>query len=248
MLEVVAVFDQVGCEPVEEVLAPGLHVHIVERLDNAPAEDYRPEAIDDGSRESSVFRQDQDARELLQPIFPGGLGVDLSQLGIEKACRGCLAGGFVAAVQLQRAIGKDGSEGVGVPELPVVDEAVMAGGALQLGAKEYLRYVLGRLDLGTLALVDHASPFDAPDKSIASRDGADELMHEAVVGAVFVEASVEPLGDLPPAAIDEPRSLVGVSEQVIPEGEPVPCVAPLVLQEAVDGSISACGGVLARVA
>ncbi|MEC7923029.1 MAG: hypothetical protein VX496_06480 [Planctomycetota bacterium] len=130
----------------------------------------------------------------------------------------------------------------------MVDEAVVAGGALEIGAEKDLRDVLGRLDLRALALVDHPAPLDSADKTVASRHRTDELVDKPVVGEVVVEAPVEPLGDLPPAAVDKACSLVGVAEHVVPEGEPVPGVAPLVSEEAVDGGLPGRGRIGHRLA
>ena len=72
-----------------------------------------------------------------------------------------LAGRLVALDHLERAVGEDAGQAVGVGQLPVVDEAVVARRALQVHAHEHLRDVLRGLHLRRLAGVDHAAPDDA---------------------------------------------------------------------------------------
>src|SRR5262249_51147987 len=83
-----------------------------------------------------------------------------------------------------------GRQGVSLFQLPLVDEAVVAGGALQVDPEEHLGDVLGKLDLPHLAGVDPAAPLDAIDKSLRIRRGADQLADEPVVGLVVQERPV----------------------------------------------------------
>ncbi len=59
MFDIVIVGDEVGREPIEQVLIPGFLVHVVEGFDEAAAHQGGPEAIDERASEPAVFRFDE---------------------------------------------------------------------------------------------------------------------------------------------------------------------------------------------
>ena len=143
----------------------------------------------------------------------------------EELGPGGLAGRFVAAVLGERLVGDHGRQPVGVVELPVVDEAVVAGGTLEVRPEEHLPHVLGELQLDHLAGVHLAAPLDPFDETLGLGRRRDLLADELVVRLVVEKRLVQPAGDLLPPAVDVPGCLVLVAEQVIPEREPVIGVA-----------------------
>jgi YVTN family beta-propeller protein len=138
-------------------------------MHDAAAHHALPDAIGDGARESAVLGMRDELGELCEPLCLGRLGVDCAQLGPEEARAGELAGPLVAAMQLQRLVGDDGGERIGVVELPVVDEAIVARRALEIGAEEDLRDILRELQFDDLAGVDVAAPLDALDEALGLR-------------------------------------------------------------------------------
>ena len=92
----------------------------------------------------------------------------------------------------ERFVGVDTRQAVGVRQGPVVDETVVARGALEVHAHEDLGDVLRRLHLGRLAGIDHAPPDDAVDEARRRRLGIDQLPHELIEGQVLRQRAVEP--------------------------------------------------------
>ena len=89
-LEVVAVVDEVGRQVVEQVLAPGLVGHHVDRVDDPAAHQPLPDAVDDRPREPAVVGVRHQLGQLLQPLGPRLRRVDRAQLGPEELRRGDL--------------------------------------------------------------------------------------------------------------------------------------------------------------
>ncbi len=230
-LEVVAVVDEVRRQVVEQVLAPGLVGHHVDRMDDAAAHQPLPDPVDDRPREPAVVGVRHQPASCSSRLSRGWAGVDRPQLGPEELRHGDLAGRLVAAGDLQRPLGDHGRQAVGVVELPAVDEAVVARGALHVDAEEHLRDVLRELDLADLAGVDPAPPLDALDEPLRLGRRADQLADEPVVGLVVEQRPIEPAGDLLAAAVDVAGAGVVVAEQVVPEGQPVIGVGPAVVEQ-----------------
>ena len=143
---------------------------------------------------------------------------------------------------LQRLLGDHGGQAVGVVELPAVDEAVVARGALHVDAEEHLRDVLRELDLAHLAGVDPPPPLDPLDEPLRFRRRADQLADEPVVGLVLEQRLIEPAGDLLAAAVDVAGARVVVAEQVVPEGQPVVGVGAAVVEHPADQPRALVGG------
>ena len=114
VLQVVAVLGEIDGEKIEQVGAPGLGVHRIDRMDDAAAHQAVPEAVDDRPREAAVVGVRHQRRELLQPLRLRGRGVDLAQLGKDPGGLGGLAGRLVAAVDRQRLRGVDRGQAVRV--------------------------------------------------------------------------------------------------------------------------------------
>src|ERR1043165_8581 len=110
-------------------------------------------------------------------------------------------------------IGVHAGEAIGIFEGEVVDEAVVAGGALEIHAHEDLGNVLGGLHLRCLGGIDDAAPDDAFGESFALGSGVDELGDEAVVRQVGEEGRVEPLGDLFAPAVNVAGASVIVAKE-----------------------------------
>jgi len=123
--------------------------------------------------------------------------------------------------ELERLVGIDGSHAVRIGERPVVDEAVVARGALEIHAEEDLRDALRGLHRRQHRGVHISPPDDAAAEALARGRGAHELGDETVVRLVIDERLIEPVRNLLAAAIDEARAFVVVAEQVVPKREPV---------------------------
>ena len=147
--------------------------------------------------------------------------VEFADLGVKETHRGCLSRRLVAVHQLQRLVRIDCRQPVGVGERPVIDEAVVARGALQIHAHEDLRDVLRGLHRRPHRGVHTPAPDDAARKALAGARRADEFRDEAVVGQVRRQRAVEPAADLLAPAVDEARAFVVVAQQVVPERQPM---------------------------
>ena len=202
-LEIVAGVGEVPSEVVEEVLAPGSVAHHVDGFDKASAHEAGPEAVDDGAGEAAIALGGREFGSACKALVAGEGGVDGAE-GIEEEFGvHFFTGGFIAAEHLEGFSGEDGGHAVGVLEFPVIDEAIVAGGALHVFAEEDLGDVLRELDFGNLRGVDIAAPFDALDETLGSAGGVHEFADELIVGFVLGECLVEPAGDLLAASIDE---------------------------------------------
>ena len=89
------------------------------------------------------------------------------QLRKEEAGLGVLVLRDVAAIQLQRRLRREvRGQRVGVLQLPLADEAVVAGVALQVDAEEDLRGVLRRLHPRRHRGARLAAPVDADQEAV----------------------------------------------------------------------------------
>ena len=233
-LEVVIVFGQVGSQPVEQIAAERLLVHVVGRFDDAVAHELRPQAVDNGPRQAAVLRLDDQIGQLSHLFRAGSLGIDRAKLRIQESglCR--RACWLVTTVQFEWLAGKDTGQRVGVGEFPLVHETVVAACAFEVGTHKHLTHILRRLHLVTLAFIHVASPLDAVDEPGGPVGSADQFVHELVVGFVFVKCGVQPAIDPRATAIDEARAAVGVSQHVGPECEPVLGVSLAAAEQAID--------------
>ena len=134
---------------------------------------------------------------------------------------GNLAGRLVALDHLKRLVRVHTRERVGIGQRPVVDEAVVARGALEIHAHENLRDVLGRLHLRFLAGVHHAPPNDALGEPLRVLRRIDQLVHELFIGLVVEKRTVQPAGDLLSPAIDVAGAGVVVAQDVVPKSQPM---------------------------
>src|SRR5205823_1224755 len=103
---------------------------------------------------------------LLQTLCSRRAGIDLAEVGIDKLDGRYLPGRLVAADHLQRLVGVDPREAICVRQPPVIDEAVVAGGAFEVDTHENLPDVLGALHLRCLAGIDHPAPDDSARESL----------------------------------------------------------------------------------
>src|SRR5262249_6003762 len=132
-----------------------------------------------------------------------------------------------------RRVRIDAGETVGIRELPIVDEAVVAGRALEVYAHKNLRNVLCRLHRRRLRSVHHTAPGEAFAEPFRTRAGRriDQLRDEAVVRQVVEQRSVEPVADLLAPAIDIAGALVVVPQRVVPKTEPVLRIPSPIVQQ-----------------
>ena len=230
-LQVKLVLREMRGEEIEEVVVPRLALHRVGGVDDAAAHEAVPEAVHDGAGEAAVLRVGHQRGELFQALGLRGFRVHLAQLGEEPTRLRGLAHGLVAAVEFQFAGRVNRGEPVGLLEFPAVDEAVVAGGALEVDAEEALAHGLGELNLRGRARADIAAPLDAGGEALALGRVGDELAGELVVRPVLDERAIKPLGDLLAPAGDETGAGVVVAEKVVPEREPVLGVGRVVGEE-----------------
>ena len=233
-LEVVAIRREVRGEPVEHVLVPRGLLHLVHRLDESVAEELRPEPVDDRAGETSVLRLRDDLGKTLRALGLWHLRGDLPQLGEDEARARLLPGWLVALEHLQRLVGIDVRQRVGIGERPVVDEAVVAARAFEVHAHEDLRNVLRGLHRRNLAGVHCAAPDDAFREPGGLRRWIDQLRDKLVVRLVLVERGVEPRGNLLAPTVDVARALVIISQQVVPERQPMLGVTAVVGEQTRD--------------
>ena len=208
--------------------------HVVDVGDETMAEEALPETVHHRAREAAVLAARHHFGEAGGALGLVGRGVQRAEIGIQERDLHLLPERLVALDQLQRSVRVDAREAVGVGELPVVDEAVVAGGALEVHAHEDLRDVLRGLDRRELAGVDHAAPDDALGEAFRLGLGMDELGDEAVVGLVRLERREKPLGDLLAAAVDVAGAAIIVPQKIVPERQPVLGVALVVGEKVAD--------------
>src|SRR5665213_187488 len=59
-------------------------------------------------------------------------------------------------------------------------------------------------------------------------------MHEPVVRLVVINCAVQPAGDLLTPTVDEPRPMISVAQQVVPERQPVRSAGFTVVEQTID--------------
>ena len=233
-LEIVAVVGEVAGQQVEQVGVPRLVFHFIDRLDQAAAEESRPKPVHHRAAEAAVPRTRHRLGQLLDALGPIRLRVDCAQLRMDEPHAGNLAGRLVAPYQLQRLVGIDAGQRVGIGQRPVVDETVVAGGALEVHAHENLRDVLRRLHRRFLAGVHHAAPDDALGEAPRVFRRVYQFVHKLVVRFVAVKRAVKPAGDLLAAAVDEAGAGVVVAQDVVPKRQPMFRVRLAVIEQPAD--------------
>ena len=235
VLQILTMGQKVAGQPVEQLRVPRFAVHVVHVLHDPAAQQAGPIAIHQRAGRAPVARIGEHARGRGPAVgqrFGCGRHV---QFGVEETGGGELARRIVAAHQFQlRAFGEIGGQPVGVLQLPMADEAVVAGVAFEVDAQEHLRAVLRRLHHGSLAGVDVAAPVHPQQESVG-RTGlarAQQGGHELVVGEVAFERGGEPIRDALAATVVAVAAIV--AQQVVPEADPVAGVVAVVGQQVVD--------------
>ena len=221
-------------KPVQQLGMPRGLFHIVDVGDQALAEETLPKPVHNRAWQPPVLAAGDDFGQTRGAFGLVGGGVQRAEIGVEERDLRLLPEWLVALDHLHRTVGVDAREAVGVGEFPVVDEAVVAGGALEVHAHENLRDILRGLDGRELAGVDHAAPDDALGKPFGLGLGMDELGDEAVVGLVRLERREEPLGDLLAATVDVARAAIIVPQKIIPKRQPVLGVTLVVAEKFAD--------------
>ena len=121
--------------------------------------------VDDRARHAAVARIGEDLDERRPAVRQRGGRRRTRQLGKEERRFGVFIPRDVAAIELQPRFGREvGGEAVRVFQLPLADEAVVAGVALEVDAEERLRRVLRRLHPGRDRGARLAAPVDADDE------------------------------------------------------------------------------------
>ena len=216
-----AVVDQVARQQIQQIGVPRFVFHLVNRLHETAPEEARPEPVHNRATEPAVIRAGHRLGQLPDASGLVRLGINLAQLGMNESHVGNLAGRLVALDHLKRLVRVHTRERIGICQRPVVDEAVVARGALEIHAHENLRDVLGRLHLRFLAGVHHAPPDDALGEPLRVLRGIDQVVHEIVVRLVVEKRSVQPAGDLLATAVDVARPGVVVAQDIIPKRQPM---------------------------
>ena len=225
---------QVFGQPIQQVGVPGRVLHHVQRLHQTTPQQPSPQAVNNGAGQSAILTLRDQAGQLLQPVGLRSLGIHRSEFGKEELQRRHLPGGFVAQDHFESAIGIDAGQSVGVAELPVIDERIMARGALEVHSHEHLSNVLGGLKRRRHGCVDRAAPDNALGKALAPVDRIDQLPDELIVRLVVEQGLIEPGADLLATAIDVPGSLIVIAKEIVPEAQPVLGVARFVIQQLPD--------------
>ena len=153
---------------------------------------------------------------------------------IEKARGRLLAGRLIAPEHLHGLVRINAGQSVRVGESPVIDEAVVAGGALKINPEEDLGDILGRLHLGDLACIDHTTPDDPLGKSFGFIGRIDQLGHELVVGHVVGQRGEEPITDLFPSTVNVASPAVVIAKGVVPKRQPMLGIPDIVREKAFD--------------
>ena len=196
VLEVVAVLDEIAGDRVEQRGAPRLAIHLVGVADDAVAEEALPEAIDDRAGEPPVARIGEDRRRGGAPIGQRRRRRLAAQLRVEKPRLGVSILRDVTAIQPEPGLGREeAGERVRILQLPLADEAVVAGVALQVDAQEDLRGVLRGLHPGRDRGARLAAPVHADEEplGIGRERRVDQFVDELIVGQVRLERWIQPI-------------------------------------------------------
>ena len=214
---------------------PGFGLHRVEWMDEPAPHQLAPETVHDRAGDAAVLGMGHEGGELLESFAFRRRRIDLADLGEEPRRFGRLAGGYIAAMDQKRFVRVDRGQSIGFVELPAINEAVVARGALHVDPEEGLRKTLGELDRQGLARADVAAPLDPLDEPFAlGRGRGDQLAHHHVEGTVLLQRVVKPAAHLGAAAGDEAGAGVVVAEEVVPESEPVIGVVEVAGEEGIN--------------
>ena len=193
MLHVEVVLHEIAREPIEQLRAPRLPVHLIRVADDSVAEKARPDAVDQRPREPSEARVGEDRRCRGATISQRVRRGDAGKFGEEEPGLRVAFLRDIAAIELQLRLGREvGRQRVGVLQLPLAHEAVVAGVALQIHAKEDLRGVLRRLHPWLHGRARLSTPVHSDQKAlgIGGLDGIEQLRDELVVRQVCLERRV----------------------------------------------------------
>ena len=225
---------QVFGQPIQQVGVPGHVLHYVQRLHQTTSQQPSPKAVNNGAGQSAILTLRDQSGQLLEPVGLGSLGIHRPQFGKEKLQRSHFPSGFVAQDHFESAIGVDAGQSVGVAELPVIDERIMARGALEVHSHEHLSNVLSGLERWRHGRIDRAPPDNALGKAFAPVHRIDQLCHELVVRLVVEQGLIKPGTDLFAATIDVPGSRIVIAKKIVPEAQPVLGVARFVIKQLPD--------------
>ncbi len=243
-----------------------LVAEVVHRLDDADAEEVRPQAIDGGASEERIVRR---GHPVGQRVAGAGLVAPQRLLAVEKAGLGDALGAgdgqFAAVGDLAQrrvnavlALRSDAAEESGLaPELlarPFAERVIVALGAFQADAEEQpgrarrqvLRLALlglvkrQRRRLAAAGVVVHVA-------LIHLHRHGDEIAHHAIVGDVVGELLAQPALDV---GAEETLLEIGVGfgqQQIAPNVAEVGDVARTV-EQPFDGALALVGGEIAEEA
>ncbi len=76
--QIVSVFGKADCQVIKQILVPGLGVHRIDRMHDPTPHQAGPDAIHDGTGESSVFRMGHQTGQLLEPFRLRSPRIDLA--------------------------------------------------------------------------------------------------------------------------------------------------------------------------
>ena len=217
--------DEVAGQPIEQLGAPRLPVHFVGVGDDAVAEQPGPDAVDQRARQPAEAWIDEGSCCRSTPIGQGVGKWRAGQLREEEAGLRIFLLRYVTPIQLQCRLRREvRGERVGIVQLPLADEAVVAGIALEVYAEEDLRGVLRSLHPRLYRGAGLAAPVDTDQEAVGIRRPGrfEQPRDEAVVGQVGDECGVQPGRDaLAPRGLREITDPVLVAEQIVPERDPV---------------------------
>ena len=209
LLEVVAVLDEVGREAVEQlVVAGGVGVaEVVDRLDDPPADQVKPDPVDQALGEERVVGARQPGRQADPPVFGRRVVEDRAaqRLGLHLAARARLAdvarpGGvdhlFVRQIALLAAdLREEGGEAVIVVLRPALERVVVALGALNAHAQEELRRGLdGRFGIAADPVIVGGRVLER--RAVGRQQLADQLVHRQVALQALANPAMEDVGPL----------------------------------------------------
>ena len=100
-LYIVAVFGEVGGQPIEQFGTPRLAVHLIGVLDDAAADQALPDAVDQRARQAAVARVGEDGGGSRAAVGRSSEARRAIQFGKEEAGFGELVLRHIAAVELQ---------------------------------------------------------------------------------------------------------------------------------------------------
>src|SRR5690606_28157672 len=102
ILQVVAIPNEIGGQPVQQILTPRNVVHQVHGFDDAASHELCPHAVDNCTVQASVLRGGEELSELFQSVFNRSCAVDVTKLFEDDLCTCELPCGLVTSVDLQR--------------------------------------------------------------------------------------------------------------------------------------------------